>query len=192
MSEPTPQQPQYVPQGAQQAHPQQTQPVQPQYQTAPQQSPVRQQPVNRMKRVSILVAGLVVMAVFEVLGVLFLLGLLANVLGSASTAPSVDFAQVADKCGNRAAMMSGDDDSLSADITYYDGINGTEANEAYDCLVTEIDIPSSIVHKIDNTRTLDGTQSDTWDKTKITWSYSSSVDSYLDGGTLSMTFERVE
>lgn len=192
MSEPTPQQPQYVPQGAQQAHPQQTQPAQPQYQTAPQQSPVRQQPVNRMKRVSIPVAGLVVMAVFDVLGVLFLLGLLANVLGSASTAPSVDFAQVADKCGNRAAMMSGDDDSLSADITYYDGINGTDANEAYDCLVTEIDIPSSIVHKIDNTRTLDGTQSDTWDKTKITWSYSSSVDSYLDGGTLSMTFERVE
>lgn len=191
MSEPTPQQPQYVPQGAQQAYPQQTQPVQPQYQTAPQQSPVRQQPVNRMKRVSIPVAGLVAMAVFDVLGGFFLLGLLANVLGSASTAPSVDFAQVADKCGNRAAMMSGDDDSLSADITY-DGIDGTKASKAYECLVNELGIPSSTANKIDNTRTLDGMQSDTWDKIKVTWSYSADMDSDLDGGTLSMTFEHVE
>lgn len=191
MSEPTPQQPQYVPQGAQQAYPQQTQPVQPQYQTAPQQSPVRQQPVNRMKRVSIPVAGLVAMAVFDVLGGFFLLGLLANVLGSASTAPSVDFAQVADKCGNQAAMMSGDDDSLSADITY-DGIDGTKASKAYECLVNELGIPSSTANKIDNTRTLDGMQSDTWDKIKVTWSYSADMDSDLDGGTLSMTFEHVE
>ena len=191
MSEPTPQQPQYVPQGAQQAYPQQTQPVQPQYQTVPQQSPVRQQPVNRMKRVSIPVAGLVAMAVFDVLGGFFLLGLLANVLGSASTAPSVDFAQVADKCGNRAAMMSGDDDSLSADITY-DGIDGTKASKAYECLVNELGIPSSTANKIDNTRTLDGMQSDTWDKIKVTWSYSADMDSDLDGGTLSMTFEHVE
>lgn len=176
------------------SEPQSMQPQQPQSQVPPQQPMLQQpvqQPVKRMKRVSVPVAGLIAMAVFDVLGGFFLLGLLVNMSGSASTAPSVDFAQVADKCGNRAAMMSGDDDSLSADITYYDGINGTEANEAYDCLVTEIDIPSSIVHKIDNTRTLDGTQSDTWDKTKITWSYSSSMDSYLDGGTLSMTFERV-
>lgn len=186
MSEPTPQQPQYVPQGAQQAYPQQTQ-----HQTAPQQSPVRQQPVNRMKRVSIPVAGLVAMAVFDVLGGFFLLGLLANVLGPASTAPSVDFAQVADKCGNQAAMMSGDDDSLSADITY-DGIDGTKASKAYECLVNELGIPSSTANKIDNTRTLDGMQSDTWDKIKVTWSYSADMDSDLDGGTLSMTFEHVE
>ena len=186
MSEPTPQQPQYVPQGAQQAYPQQTQ-----HQTAPQQSPVPQRPVNRMKRVSVPVAGLVAMAVFDVLGGFFLLGFLVNVLGSASTASSVDFSQVADKCGNQSAMMSGDDDSLSADITY-DGIDDTKASKAYECLVNELGIPSSTANKIDNTRTLDGMQSDTWDKIKVTWSYSADMDSDLDGGTLSMTFEHVE
>lgn len=186
MSEPTPQQPQYVPQGAQQAYPQQTQ-----HQTAPQQSPVRQRPVNRMKRVSVPVAGLVAMAVFDVLGGFFLLGFLVNVLGSASTASSVDFSQVADKCGNQSAMMSGDDDSLSADITY-DGIDDTKASKAYECLINELGIPSSTANKIDNTRTLDGMQSDTWDKIKVTWSYSADMDSDLDGGTLSMTFEHVE
>lgn len=186
MSEPQPAQPQQPTQP--QCHPAPQPPMQ--QQPTPQQA-APQQPVKRMKRVSVPVAGLVAMAVFDVLGGFFLLGFLVNVLGSASTASSVDFSQVADKCGNQSAMMSGDDDSLSADITY-DGIDGTKANKAYECLVNELGIPSSTANKIDNTRTLDGMQSDTWDKIKVTWSYSADMDSDLDGGTLSMTFEHVE
>lgn len=190
MSEPQPQQ-QYVPQNAQQACPQR--PYQPQqvgHQQAP-QTPPQHNPRKPRRCISVWLPVFVLMIVLDMLGCLYIIGCLLNV-GSMAETSSVDFAQVADKCDNRASMMSGDDDSLSADITYYDGINGTEANKAYECLVSEIDIPSSITHKIDNTRTLDGTQSDTWDKTKITWSYSSNMDSDLDGGTLSMTFERLK
>lgn len=200
MSEPTPQQPLYAPQDAQQAYPQQPQPPQsyqqqPVGQQAPQpqytpQPPSQQKPRKPMRYIRVWLPAFVLMIVLDVLGCLFLVGCFLNVSGTVGTS-TVNFAQVADKCENAAATMSGDDDSLSAEITY-DGIDNKKPGKAYDCLVSELGIPSSTVNKIDNTRTLDGMQSDTWDGIKVTWSYSADTDSDWNAGTLQMTFEHVK
>lgn len=205
MSEPTPQQPPYAPQDAQQAYPQQAYPQQPQPPQSYQQQPVGQQapqpqytpqppsqqkPRKPMRYIRVWLPAFVLMIVLDVLGCLFLVGCFLNVSGTVGTS-TVNFAQVADKCENAAATMSGDDDSLSAEITY-DGIDNKKPGKAYDCLVSELGIPSSTVNKIDNTRTLDGMQSDTWDGIKVTWSYSADTDSDWNAGTLQMTFEHVK
>jgi hypothetical protein len=43
--------------------------------------------------------------------------------------------------------------------------------EAIASLVTALEMPTSIVTKIENTRALDGTQSDSWDGIEVSWSY---------------------
>ena len=143
-----------------------------------------------MRYIRVWLPAFALMIVLDVLGCLFLVGCFLNVSGTVGTS-TVNFAQVADKCENTAATMSGDDDSLSAEITY-DGIDNKKPGKAYDCLVSELGIPSSTVNKIDNTRTLDGMQSDTWDGIKVTWSYSADTDSDWNAGTLQMTFEHVK
>lgn len=189
MSEPQPAQPQQPTQP--QCHPAPQPPMQ--QQPTPQQA-APQQPVKRMKRVSVPVAGLVVMAVFDVLGGFFLLGLLVNILGSASTASSVDFVQVMNECDSdddSYVSITADSDSLDIDVES-DGTSDESASEkVFDCVCDKLDMPSSVSNKINGTRLIDGKQSDTWDGIKATWSYSPSDDSQW-GGELDVTFEHAK
>jgi hypothetical protein len=57
--------------------------------------------------------------------------------------------------------------------------------EAIASLIKALEMPTSIVTKIENTRALDGTQSDSWDGIEVSWSY------HPDSG-IDMVFELTE
>ena len=190
-TQPMPQQPLQPtpPQQSQWQQPMNSQPYsQTPYQPTPQQPTTPKKP---KRTVQVRTPVFVCMIILDVLGVLFIFGACLSLKRDGKTAQTIDFAQVADKCGNNAATINGDSDSLSADITY-DGFDDKKADKAYNCLVSERDSPSSTVSKIANTRTLDGTQSDAWESIKATWSYSADMDSSWGGGTLRMTFEHAD
>ncbi|MBW3090598.1 hypothetical protein [Bifidobacterium miconisargentati] len=56
------------------------------------------------------------------------------------------------------------------------------SDDVTSCLLSELDTPDSVRTKMGNTRALDGTQTDSWDGIKATWSY--------DGSSLDIVLER--
>jgi len=48
---------------------------------------------------------------------------------------------------------------------------GTSNLFAYYCMLNELGVPETTQEKMDHTRALDGTQSDSWDSLKASWSY---------------------
>ncbi|MCW4465650.1 hypothetical protein OK351_09040 [Glutamicibacter sp. MNS18] len=51
------------------------------------------------------------------------------------------------------------------------GDAGTENYLAYYCMLNELGVPETTQHKMDRTRALDGTQTDSWEGHKASWSY---------------------
>lgn len=49
--------------------------------------------------------------------------------------------------------------------------SGTSDFVAYYCMLNQLGVPESTQQKLGRTRALDGTQSDTWDSMKASWSY---------------------
>lgn len=49
--------------------------------------------------------------------------------------------------------------------------SGTSDFVAYYCMLNQLGVPETTQQKIGRTRALDGTQSDTWDSLKASWSY---------------------
>lgn len=179
------------------SEPQSMQPQQPQSQVPPQQPMLQQpvqQPVKRMNRVSVPVAGLIAMAVFDVLGGFFLLGLLVNVFGSVSTASTADFVEVMNECDSdddSDVSITADSDSLDIDVESDGTSDESPSEKVFSCVCDKLDMPSSVSNKMNGTRMVDGRQSDTWKDIKVTWSYTPSSDSNW-GGELDVTFEHAK
>lgn len=84
-----------------------------------------------------------------------------------------DFAGVVDECEVSAEGYALLDDGESLALNgkgedYSD--TGTDYAEIA-CVLLALDVPGSVISKIDSTRALDGRQSDSWDDVAISWSY---------------------
>lgn len=147
--------------------PQQQNPNMRQPGAAPSQPMVRTLP-GRSKRIGIPVPAFIVMIIGDVLGVLFLL-VCAIGIAESSQSTSIDFNTVEQECANKddgTTMRVGDGgDSLSLSMSDY------SEGKVFACVASEVDLPDSIRSKMESTRAIDGTQSDTWDGLRVTWSY---------------------
>ena len=123
---------------------------------------------GRSKRIGIPVPAFIVMIIGDVLGVLFLL-VCAIGIAESSQSTSIDFNTVEQECANKddgTTMRVGDGgDSLSLSMSDY------SEGKVFACVASEVDLPDSIRSKMESTRAIDGTQSDTWDGLRVTWSY---------------------
>ena len=149
-------------------------------QIPPQQNPYMRQPgtippqpmvhplPKQGKRIGIPVPAFVVMIIGDVLGVLFLLACAIGIAESTQST-SIDFNTVEQECADKndgTTMTVGDGgDSLSLSMSDY------SEGKVFTCVASEVDLPDSIRSKMESTRAIDGTQSDTWNGLKVTWSY---------------------
>lgn len=84
------------------------------------------------------------------------------------------FEKAIEECGledfSFAATVADGGDTLILDHKGEDDLIGLDY-EQFACALQELDVSSSVVSKMDNTRALDGQQSASWGDYEITWSY---------------------
>lgn len=62
------------------------------------------------------------------------------------------------------------DDDIAFNISNGFGTEG-QVLRVQECVLEVLDAPSGVLERMGNTRALDGTQSESWDKFKLTWTY---------------------
>lgn len=105
-------------------------------------------------------------------GSLIALGVIGFVIVRALT-PN-PFEKAVEECGLEdvpfAATVADGGDTLILDHKGEDDLLGLDY-EQFACALQELDVSSSVVSQMDNTRALDGRQSASWGGYEITWSY---------------------
>lgn len=82
--------------------------------------------------------------------------------------------QAVENCGIDAEgyTVMGGGEALQLDTKGTDLFDeGTRNYAAYTCMLNELGVPEVTQQKMERTRALDGTQSDTWDGLQASWSY---------------------
>lgn len=69
-----------------------------------------------------------------------------------------------------AAYVADDGDTLILDHKGAEDLIGLDYDQ-FACVLSELDVSTSVLSRMDNTRALDGQQSASWDDYEITWSY---------------------
>ncbi|MGP9649341.1 hypothetical protein ACT3TP_02500 [Glutamicibacter sp. AOP38-B1-38] len=96
-----------------------------------------------------------------------------------------DFAGAVEECEVSAEgfLVLDDGEALQLDSKGSDiWDSGTEDFAQIACVLAGLEVPGSVISKIDSTRALDGRQDDSWDGVAISWSYhpDSGVDILLE------------
>lgn len=100
---------------------------------------------------------------------LAVVGILAvGLSGCATTNP---LAEAERTCGGSGTSLLDDGRSLTFNMEGDEPDSGLGTLATGACLLSELDVPDSVVAKMDATRALDGAQSDTFGGYEITWSY---------------------
>ncbi len=132
--------------------------------------PSEEPPVGEGSRraVSPLVAGAVGVAVGA--GLALAIGL-PIVAGLAESPGSEVLASAIDACGSPEGVSLEDNGStLAFDHRGEDDISGGDIADIM-CVFTELEMPSRISTHMGQTTSMDGRQSDTWDRLEVQWSY---------------------
>lgn len=126
-------------------------------------------PTAASKRITITIPVFVIMIIGDVLGILFLFGCVLNLTDTGQQQASVDFNAVEQKCNDEDddTTLQVGDGGASLSLSMEDDSDG----KVFNCVASEVGLPDSVRSKMGSTRALDGTQSDTWDGMKVTWSY---------------------
>ena len=160
-----------------------------QYPPAPMPVPAMPQKPKRQRRyVRVWLPVFIGMVLLDVIGGLFVLVCFAAASDQSQTA---DFEQIASKCRNSGSVINADSEFLNIDFDYEGESQETLSQKAFNCVINELDMPNSVISKINSTRTIDGMQSDSWDGIKVTWTYTGNQDSYGDG-EFNVTFEHAK
>lgn len=82
------------------------------------------------------------------------------------------FSDAANTCGFSSADYETIEEGESLELNHAAKPNGSgiTSTEVF-CFLKELDAPASLEAKINNTRALDGTQTETWEQMKATWTY---------------------
>jgi hypothetical protein len=78
-------------------------------------------------------------------------------------------AETSTTCG--AGILADDDHTLVVDMAGEELGTGTETFDGVLCVLDELDVPQSLIARMESTRALDGMQSATWSSYEITWTY---------------------
>jgi hypothetical protein len=103
-----------------------------------------------------------------------LIGALARPLFTAVTAavtpsPITKAVETCDVADNRWIVVGDDGDSVSLQ-TEGDETSGADLADVV-CVLAELDVPDSVITRMDSTRALDGRQTGEWDDLSASWSY---------------------
>jgi len=109
------------------------------------------------------VLGLAALLVVAIAGTLFALRSSESPFASAVTA--CDLGDV-----SFAAQLRDDDQTLILDHKGAEDLIGLDITDLA-CILNELEIPSSVIAKMDSTRALDGRQAAEWDGIEASWSY---------------------
>lgn len=77
--------------------------------------------------------------------------------------------QIAETCGKDTSQLTLSSDEKAVEYNFRPGSESTEA--IYNCLLKETGAPSEVDYRVQETRPVDGTQTEEWDGWKFLWSY---------------------
>lgn len=101
-------------------------------------------------------------------GAIIAVGALGALAACGGGQPSSPTEKAAEYCHVESHV--GDDGSVSFDTKGEEDARGDNI-EAVSCFLSATDMPDSLFERLDHTRALDGTQSASWDRFEVTWSY---------------------
>jgi len=123
-------------------------------------------------------ASLVVVAAALIIGTIFVTLFLttkATTHHTGATNPGSLFnvpnplAKTSTTCG--VGTLADDDHTLVVDMAGEEPGSGTETFDGVLCVLDELDVPQSLIARMESTRALDGMQSATWSSYEVTWTY---------------------
>ncbi len=114
-----------------------------------------------------------------IVGILGTIGVSSSIAGversvaeaSASAAADTRLSDAVQQCGRSSGVNLGDEDrTLTLDVRGKDDSSGV-SYDRYFCILGKLSAPSKVISHIEQTTSMDGRQSESWDGITIEWSY---------------------